>query len=606
MLRQRTFPFCMPVFRNFCWPLRRVFIAIFSLSAFIPAVASAASHRITMEPVEISRQFPLAAAPGALQYACASDAANLERFFYAQSVPFRRSLVQKRKGLSCHIYYRPTIPGFRAHAESDPVTQLVFGVESRSFLAGRAQMLGDSLDVAKAIAKSAPGSVCLTVTTRMELSEDWNQKAIQRHFPERLCKVSTIPHRALRDNVWAQDYVLSGEANGRNVALLPWMTFENTAENAEKLTPVLDAFESKSWIRSKLSWEGGDFLVAQHPRNPGKSILFYGDAAKPYWAESLSKEEYAHVLQVELGADEAISAGGIATHIDYVLNFLPDGTTVLLAKPLHGDLALGYSALDLLMQAYPGQPLLMEASQQYLQFHEGNAEAREKALTLLGQAAEVVASWPRPVDLVTSQQAELYTRQHCAANPQDCFSGERFERLLVNEPKLATAWIQAMADMRLLDLASKALIGIAASQLVAPDEGVERSLNKLKRRLRDKGFQVIEVPHVDGMPGTTVAWAGISYTNFIAVQDQIFMPVFGLGQAENQLLSRMQAQLPAPFRIVPVFSRHILSSNGGVHCVTGVLRTRGTGEGQMELSPRTSIQRPRPEEAATLPTEERE
>lgn len=564
----------------------------------------AAPNRMVFDAVKISDKFPTAAVPGALQYACDTDAANLEKFFIAQSVPFNRELIQKRKGLWCHIYYRATIPGFRAHAESDPITQMVFGVESRSFLAGRTRALGDSLDVAKSIAQASPSSICVMVTARTELSEGWNRRAIRQHFPERLCQVTALSHQGVRDNVWAQDYVLSGEVDGRNVALLPWMAFENQPENGQQLAPVLDALESSSWTRSKLSWEGGDLLVARHPRNPQKSILFYGDAAKPYWANSLSDKEYAHVLKVELGADEAIPAGGIATHIDYVLNFLPDGQTVLLAKPLHRDIALGRSALQLLMAAYPGVPLLREINEHYARVRDNNVDEHENVIALLDQAAKEVVGWPRMVDLETSQDAESYARQHCRGNPQECLTGQNFERLLLNEPKLAVAWIQAMGDMRLQELASKALIGIAASQLATPDGIVERRLNKLRNRLQNEGFRVIDAPHVDGMPGTSVSWAGISYTNFIAIENQIFMPVFGLGQAESQLLMRLQAQLPQSFRIVPVYARHILASNGGVHCVTGVLRRRRTFDGQNELSPQSGIQVPGFEEVAILPTEE--
>lgn len=528
---------------------------------------------IVFEAVSHSKEFPGAAAPGALQYACSKNTAVLEGFFREQSVPFNPDLTRKKKGFICHIFYRPTVPGFRAHAESDPVTGVVFGVESRSFLARRSHDIGDSLDVAKTIVRLSSSSIGAVVNTRTEAPGRLSRAAARHHFASDARRVRILPTLAGQENVWAQDYVKSGESGGQEWVLLPRMAFESSPENGPLFSPLLDALEQSRWVRSQLSWEGGDLLVARHPQKPGRSILFYGDAAQPYWAKTLSAGEYAHVLKTEFGADEAVHAGDIATHADYVLNFLPDGQTVLLARPMHGNFALSREALGLLIRTHGNVPVLQEIRLHHDTGHPTAGDQREQLLQLLEQAAREHLEWPRPVDMGTWERAEAYARQHCDGDLASCLTGPRLERMLTNDAQLASDWVSAVSDLRLHDVSSNALIGIVASQAALPEGTIERRLNHLKQRLQELGFRVVETPSIAGTPGAMVRWAGISYTNFVAVENKIFMPVFGLGPAEDQIVADIQSQLPTPYRIVPVYARHVLASNGGIHCVAGILRS---------------------------------
>jgi agmatine/peptidylarginine deiminase len=50
------------------------------------------------------------------------------------------------------------------------------------------------------------------------------------------------------------------------------------------------------------------------------------------------------------------------------------------------------------------------------------------------------------------------------------------------------------------------------------------------------------------------------------------MPEFGLGEPEWALFDRVRAAIPEKYRIVPVYARHVLLYNGGLHCVTGLIR----------------------------------
>lgn len=47
---------------------------------------------------------------------------------------------------------------------------------------------------------------------------------------------------------------------------------------------------------------------------------------------------------------------------------------------------------------------------------------------------------------------------------------------------------------------------------------------------------------------------------------------FGLGEAEWALFDRMREQIPSKYRVVPIYARHVLLYNSGIHCVSGLVR----------------------------------
>jgi len=67
-------------------------------------------------------------------------------------------------------------------------------------------------------------------------------------------------------------------------------------------------------------------------------------------------------------------------------------------------------------------------------------------------------------------------------------------------------------------------------------------------------------------------WAGISYTNNLVVDNTVFVPAFGLGEAELEIFSDIDRPLPQPYKLVPIFAQYSLLRNGGIHCRSGIIR----------------------------------
>lgn len=557
------------------------------------------SQAVIFEQINNSGDFPDAADPESIRYACAEDRNDLAEFFRRQSLVLMEDLVRATPRHVCHVHYLPTVPGFRAHADSDPVTGIVFTFESRSFQARRDLRLGDSLDIAKTLLRLSPVPLEVTLRTRTDLPPDLQRAARNHHF-------SPLPHHialgnspATKENVWAQDYVKSGHVNGRTMALLPRMAFEGDPGNGKLFAPLLDSLEKSNWVRSRLSWDGGDLVFVRDPRNQRRTILFYGNTAKPYWAGTLTDAEYAWVLKTEFGADATISAGDIASHVDYVLNPLPDNRTVLLAKPMTRNYSLSIKALDELLEGHGRVPVLAELDKLYASEETVFGSGRKKALQLLRQAAKDYPTWPRTFDVDTFEIAQEYAQEHCSGDFSDCLTTEGLDRLIRSDPVLAQDWVGAATHARMGEVLPKALIGLLASQLADDDQEDLVRLKALKEHLHELGFDVLEVPYLAGNPQSLVPWAGISFTNYVAIGNQVFMPVFDLGPPELLILADIQRQLPAPFQIVPVYSRYALASNGGVHCVAGTLRSL-PGLGELESSSTTEkLRRSKPDESSS-------
>ena len=76
-------------------------------------------------------------------------------------------------------------------------------------------------------------------------------------------------------------------------------------------------------------------------------------------------------------------------------------------------------------------------------------------------------------------------------------------------------------------------------------------------------------------------WAGVSYVNLLALDRKLFVPAFGLGEFEERVFSGIARGLGGRYRVEPTYARTALLSNGGAHCVVGLVREpppgRGTG-----------------------------
>ena len=64
----------------------------------------------------------------------------------------------------------------------------------------------------------------------------------------------------------------------------------------------------------------------------------------------------------------------------------------------------------------------------------------------------------------------------------------------------------------------------------------------------------------------------MGYTNLLAVDRQLFVPIFELGPPEERLLERLRKRVGGDYEIVPVPARLALLDFGGVHCVFGPIR----------------------------------
>jgi agmatine/peptidylarginine deiminase len=69
-----------------------------------------------------------------------------------------------------------------------------------------------------------------------------------------------------------------------------------------------------------------------------------------------------------------------------------------------------------------------------------------------------------------------------------------------------------------------------------------------------------------------VPWSGISDVNSLLVDRTLFVPRFGLGEAEEAIFEELDAALPPEYQVVPVYARHMLLYNGGVHCSVAIVR----------------------------------
>ncbi|MCZ2155055.1 MAG: hypothetical protein LC114_14335, partial [Bryobacterales bacterium] len=245
-----------------------------------------------MTPVQ---RFQDAVAKDALRYLCSPDLERLRESFTEKKLPFVSTLVSRKQKQYCHIYFEPSIPGFRAHTESNTVRGLVFTVDSRSFLARRGPGLGDSLDVARSILETVERPLEVVLQSRAEVSEKWRDAALAGFLPERSHKLRLRDNPTGRPNVWAQDYIKSGDVSGRPHTLVTWKSYEGKGKYGEAFNAMLNSLEADGWHRSKLSWDGGDLQFGANPRVPGRTVLFYGDSAKHYWGQSLTPEEYEYV-----------------------------------------------------------------------------------------------------------------------------------------------------------------------------------------------------------------------------------------------------------------------------------------------------------------------
>lgn len=518
--------------------------------------------------------YPDAAAPQALQYACAERDAALSSFFAVKSLPFEPTLVRQIGGHRCHIFYQPTIAGFRALPDDRPISEVFMDVDLLSFLTLRKERFGDSLDVAKTVLARIARPLNVVLGLPLHQETEYYLKALAFHFPNSPHRISMRENQTEQSNPWVQDYLKAGVAGGQVRILVPRLAFEGLAENGAAFKPMLDSFNQERFVRSKLSWDGGDLQFVEHPRHPGKLLLLYGGSAKPYWGKVFSNAEYEYVLKLEFGADFALDLSQVVTHIDYFICLLPADRIVLAAEPRQQDFELARAALRLLVEV--SQPLGPAELRQLDKLFTTREEAFGRHLAVVRRLIDTLkkfaADWPIPIEQQTGKMVQDYVAAHCPHEPAACVNPEGLRRLLSQDYALTRAWTLTANRVRLMETMAAQLLNIIESQLPGAEMPAPSVLESKIAVLEQAGFKVIRIPRMVGDAKRTPPWAGISYANSALIDQVLFVPEFGLGEWEKSLYERLQQRLPPKYKVVPVYAQYLLVRNGGVHCSMAFVR----------------------------------
>lgn len=138
--------------------------------------------------------------------------------------------------------------------------------------------------------------------------------------------------------------------------------------------------EELGFLRSKLAWEGGSLQFADLPNASGMTLLTHGGMPR-YWGEELTSEEYSYVLRVEFGADVVLDLEGVSQHVDFLVCFLPEDKTALVARFVRGDTAVARAAAFELLETFAdAAPPSVRRLVSLLAEWEGDLRSRSLAL----------------------------------------------------------------------------------------------------------------------------------------------------------------------------------------------------------------------------------
>jgi hypothetical protein len=542
-----------------------VLMAAFVVGSLVPGVGQA---EVTLTPVPPSSRWPGASAEGALSLACGSSAEELRQLFRGEGLPFRPGLV--RDGPEpCHVLYRPTVPGFRASPDDELVREIRYDADALLFLATWRVNRGEAVGAMTEVLRRIERPLDVEVVLQPVHGDAAYEEAAARAFGDTPHRVRLTERGVDRNFWWVQDYLKAGTADGGPTILVPHRLFEGRPENATAFDPLLERFtEDDGVVRSKLSWEGGDLQFTRDPRDPERLVLYHGTFVKPYWGESLTDEEFAYVLCLEFGADQAVNLGGLAPHVDYVVAFLPRARTALVSVPRSGDLDLARAVVESLLESLGDDPRVLISLRDRLA--SPRPDPAEIA-RLVDQARQEEGAWGFAMDEgLVAQTKELVSRV-CPAR-EDCFTPEDQVRLSEADPALFEEWIHSVQQARDEPAIIAAHLDLLESQIEVVPADLEERTQETIAELESLGFQVIPVPAYRVNLKRERDWPGISYVNALVIDGQIFVPRFGLGEAEEGIFRLLRARLPSGYSLVPIDARRVLIRNGGLHCLAGLVR----------------------------------
>ncbi len=522
--------------------------------------------------IEGVREFPEATQAGAIRYACASNQKQLKALFDESGSRFEPRLVHRIRGSGyCHIFFEPTIPGFRAHPENWTFAGLFAGIDPVSFVAGR-KPIGDSLDIVKTVLSRLSHPVAITLSLPKTFAEEPWPNALASHFPQTIHKLSIQPSAATTEHPWAQDYMKAGAVDGTLRILVPRRLFEGRSTNGETYTPLLDEFQAPTFVRSKLSWEGGDIQLATDPKDPQKRILFFGGAARQYWGRNLSPEEYAYILRTEFGAEKAVDLSAFGLHADFVVALLGKGKAVLMASPVREDFKVARAVTFELLRFFGGNA--PEELRQLAGYFDTAVKDTGwdpgRPLQLVKRLHKLLPLIPPTDDSALRSELAEYMEHYCPGEASLCSSPRDLEAMFLRSPDLFRRAANEAADRQIRRMAVSRLLALIEGQLPGAPSWNDELVQAAERVIRRHGFRLIRIPYLPA-PSMTAEWAGISYANLLHYRGALFVPVFGLGEAEETILAGIRRQLGDAYEIVPVYARFSLLNNAGVHCAFGIV-----------------------------------
>jgi len=309
----------------------------------------------------------------------------------------------------------------------------------------------------------------------------------------------------------------------------------------------------------------------------------HGLAAKRYWGATLSRAEYSWVLRTELGADSALDVGGLAPHADYVVAFLPNQPTALLAEPRVQDPKLAAAAAafleTLLGDAAPPavRDLCAWVRERGPALFDDREALRERIAA--ARAQEELLEVGAPPEL--EAELDAYMAEHCAHDPESCFWGAGKLAMLQKAPELLRRSLDAAAHAKMASEYLPRILRLIEGQIPGAGGKDPKGFDVVARQLTELGYRVVRLPFfVAALPREgDDPWPGVSYVNLLAIDNQIFLPALGLGEVEQAIAKDLSQALGPQFRVELVDARSALASNGGVHCVFGTIRQpRGWGE----------------------------
>ncbi len=529
---------------------------------------------IALLPLEASAEFPDGIEPGSVQRACAADVEQLRSFLQRRGEPLVESLVRPWGDYrACHIVSKPALEGFRASPDDDPIVGLHIAVDPMAFFVGR-KPTGDALDIAKAVLTEIAAPLDVTVTVRGDFSTELWEAATSRHFGRTGHRVRIRASAVRATHPWTQDYIKSGRIRGAPALMLPRRLFEGRTEEGARYRGLLDGFRQEGLLTSGLSWDGGDVQFVRVPSNPSELLLAHGGSSRNYWGADLTEAEHSFVLRREFGADRVLDLGAIGPHADYLAAFLPQDRIALVAEPVHGDPRLFEAAAKALLELLGPRraPRLAALVSSLANWDRQIGPYRQ---TLARQLADVRAEafeLEPPIDPVLDRELGAYAARVCSQNQNDCLTAAAGPELFTAKPELMRRITDAAADINAFQHGVPVLLSLMEAQLQDPPVKRIRKLDQAASDLRKLGFQVVRVPYLTGA-GRDNRWPGVSYVNLLAFERTLFVPRFGLGAYEDALLERFSRKLGGRYRVVPVDARASLVSNGGVHCVFGIVRS---------------------------------